>query len=206
MLTSFITFHYTKGELKHFSTIGFLLSRFLRLTPQLFIFILLTFLIPLLGSGPLWTETMRPIIDNCYQNWWRNLFYIQNLFKASEMCALHSWYLACDMQYHWISLIIVIPLLYKAKLGALINFITIISFYIISTIISYLFDLPPGLINTGRDKYFLDYYIDLFYIKPWSHGTVFFIGFLLGIMAYNHKFIKLNKVFKQCCVKISAIV
>lgn len=194
MLTSFITLHYTKGKLFKFSTTAFLLSRFLRLTPQLFIFILITFLIPLLGSGPLWSETMTPVIENCSRYWWRNLFYIQNMFKANEMCALHSWYLACDMQYHWISILLVIPLLYKVKFGTLITCFVIISFYVFSAVFSYLHDLPPGLINTGRDNYFLAYYIDLFYIKPWSHGTVFFIGFLFGILAYNKKYMKLNKV------------
>ncbi len=194
MLTSFITFHYTKGKLFKFSITAFLLSRFLRLTPQLFIFILITFLIPLLGSGPLWSETMTPIIENCSRYWWRNLFYIQNMFRADEMCALHSWYLACDMQYHWISILLVIPLLYKVRFGALITCFVIISFYIFSAVFSYLYDLPPGQINTARDNYFLEYYIDLFYIKPWSHGTTFFIGFLFGILAYNKKFMKLNKV------------
>lgn len=197
MLTSFITFQYTRGQLSRFSAFGFLLARFLRLSPQLFIFILLTFLVPVLGgwaSGPIWKETIDPIIENCRTNWWWNIFYVQNFFKATDICALHSWYLACDMQYHWMSLLMVIPLLYRPKWGVIVTCVSIMAFYLTSIIIGYSYDLPPGLINTGRDQYFLDYYIDLFYIKPWSHSTVFFIGFLFGIIAYNKKFKKLSKV------------
>ena len=194
MLTSFITFQYTGGRISQFSTIGFIVARWLRLTPQLLIFILITFLLPLIGSGPIWKETVSPIIETCSTNWWMNLLYVQNMWRAPQICALHSWFLACDMQFHWISLLLVIPLLYKFKFGLALTGFSIMAFYVASVVIGFLYDLPPGLINTGRDKYFLEYYIDLFYIKPWSHSTVFFIGFFFGIIAYKKKFQKLSKV------------
>jgi peptidoglycan/LPS O-acetylase OafA/YrhL len=80
LLTSYITLKYTEGRYVKFSKIGFLLSRFIRLTPQLAIFMLLTTLIPVLGSGPVWDKKMQPIINNCHKNWWKNLIYLQTFF------------------------------------------------------------------------------------------------------------------------------
>jgi len=85
LLTTYITFSVTKGDKKKFSTIGYLLTRYLRLTPQFLIFILFTFLIPLTSSGPLWHETIDPIINKCYKNWWISLLYLQNYFNVDQM-------------------------------------------------------------------------------------------------------------------------
>lgn len=35
----------------------------------------------------------------CSKYWWRNIFYVQNLFDVSELCVTWSWSLACEMQF-----------------------------------------------------------------------------------------------------------
>ncbi|KAL7734231.1 hypothetical protein ACLKA6_011899 [Drosophila palustris] len=37
--------------------------------------------------------------EMCSKHWWRNLFFIQNLFNHRDMCANWSWSLACEMQF-----------------------------------------------------------------------------------------------------------
>lgn len=37
---------------------------------------------------------------------WRNLLYIQNLFKHQEMCVNWTWSLACEMQFYVVFLAI----------------------------------------------------------------------------------------------------
>ncbi|XP_034483397.1 nose resistant to fluoxetine protein 6 [Drosophila innubila] len=37
--------------------------------------------------------------EMCSKHWWRNLFFIQNLFDHRDMCANWSWSLACEMQF-----------------------------------------------------------------------------------------------------------
>lgn len=37
--------------------------------------------------------------ENCANYWWRNLFFIQNLFEHRDMCVNWTWSLACEMQY-----------------------------------------------------------------------------------------------------------
>jgi hypothetical protein len=55
-LTTYTTLKYTEEKYSKLSKIGFLASRFIHLTPQLAIFILLTTLMPLMGSGPVWSQ------------------------------------------------------------------------------------------------------------------------------------------------------
>ncbi|XP_061401258.1 uncharacterized protein LOC133337009 [Musca vetustissima] len=37
--------------------------------------------------------------ENCANYWWRNIFFIQNLFEHRDMCVNWTWSLACEMQY-----------------------------------------------------------------------------------------------------------
>jgi peptidoglycan/LPS O-acetylase OafA/YrhL len=76
---------YTDGKYEHLNKIGFLLSRFIRLTPQLAIFILLTSLLQFVASGPVWNQQILPKIDICEKYWWQNLIFVQNLINPQNM-------------------------------------------------------------------------------------------------------------------------
>jgi peptidoglycan/LPS O-acetylase OafA/YrhL len=85
LFTTYTTLKYTNGKYEYLNKIGFLLSRFIRLTPQLAIFILLTSLMQLMGSGPVWNQQIMPKINDCEKYWWQNLIYIQNLINPQNM-------------------------------------------------------------------------------------------------------------------------
>ena len=84
LLTTYITLKHTDGKYENLNKFGFLILRFVRLTPQLAIFILLNFLLPLMSSGPVWRQQIQPIIKNCHNNWWQNLLYLQNLIDVQN--------------------------------------------------------------------------------------------------------------------------
>jgi len=154
MLTTYITLTHLKENPKSFSIIGFIIARFLRLTPQLAIVISLSLIVPLLGSGPLWTEVMTTFIGPCYENWWTNLAYIQNFVRTYNQCLIHTWYTACDMQYHLLSILVMIPLVYfstgKKGYGYLVNISIVVIFYFACWIGVNAYQLPPAIINTAR--------------------------------------------------------
>ncbi len=83
-MTTYITIKYSEGKYENLNKIGFLIIRYIRLTPQLVIFMLLTVLVPLLGSGPVWNQQIEPLVNNCYQNWWQNILYLQNLIDVKN--------------------------------------------------------------------------------------------------------------------------
>ena len=160
------------------------------------VFILLTFLLPLGGwaSGPIWNETIIPEINNCVNNWWTNMLFIQNWITYDDICGVHTWYVGADMQLHWLSIVFMIPLLYCMKFGFWFLCAGISVSYISSIIISYSLNLAPGMLFTGMDDHFWVTYMNYFFFKPWSHTTVYFTGFLMGIIAYKKMFKKLNLV------------
>jgi peptidoglycan/LPS O-acetylase OafA/YrhL len=88
ILATYISLTVTEGKLDNFRIPLFIILRVIRLLPQLLIFILLTFLMPLLNSGPIWKEVIDPNVNNCYKNWWLNLFLIQNLYKTEQMARI----------------------------------------------------------------------------------------------------------------------
>lgn len=51
-----------------------------------------------LQDGPVWLHTVAAEQSFCRQNWWTNLFYINNLMRTTEPCFQHGWYLAADFQ------------------------------------------------------------------------------------------------------------
>ncbi len=85
LFTTYTILKYTNGKYEYLNKIGFLLSRFIRLTPQLAIFILLTSLLQFMGSGPVWNQQILPKINNCQKYWWQNLIYVQNLINPQNM-------------------------------------------------------------------------------------------------------------------------
>ena len=52
--------------------------RWLRFTPGLFGVVMLHFLWPLLGSGPMWKERTEALMKPCYSSWWQNFLYVNN--------------------------------------------------------------------------------------------------------------------------------
>lgn len=45
---------------------------------------------------------------NCNQYWWRNILFINNFYPLTEMCMMWSWYLANDMQFYIIAMVLLI--------------------------------------------------------------------------------------------------
>merc|ERR1711988_1005712 len=60
-------------------------------------------------SGPM----VPPLItdaENCRNNWWINLFMLNNLVNTDEACMSWTWYISLVFQLHIITPIILIPL------------------------------------------------------------------------------------------------
>ncbi|UXI15709.1 hypothetical protein NH340_JMT01652 [Sarcoptes scabiei] len=205
LLTSYVTLRYSKGNFKNFNLFGYLVLRYLRLTPQMISFLFMLILLPPMFDGPLWSIYIDQFIQKCERNWWKNFIYAQNVWDTANICAIHTWYIAADMQLHWISIILVIAMLLNRPRGILLTKIfVVICFCIMSATIIFK-NFPPGHIMTARTN-FLDEYgkpseFIRFFFLPWVHGPVFFVGFLFGIYLYskNVKTIQISETTKYLC-------
>lgn len=85
LLTTYVTWSITRGEYRRFNKFAFLISRYLRLTPQVLLVILLFIVFPLMGDGPYWKGLIQKESDNCKQNWWVNALYLQAFIKQDQI-------------------------------------------------------------------------------------------------------------------------
>ncbi|KAF8796918.1 nose resistant to fluoxetine protein 6-like [Argiope bruennichi] len=171
----------------------FYVHRYIRLTPAYMMIIAFwTTIYPYLSSGPLSLDV--DIDYNCKTNWWWNLLYINNFQSTADQCMGWSWYLANDMQFYIISPLLLVTLWRWPKIGysilGLLFSITLIS----SFVISYEYNLIPGLENiVDEAKKGADYmerwtnFFDKLYIKPYTRVGPYLIGILLAYYLHKRK-------------------
>jgi hypothetical protein len=103
----------------------------------------------------------------------------------------------------------------NVKFGLKINLLIITAFALLSAIITFIYDFPPGFVNTGREyeisknfklksmkqkflSFFSDYYyktwVHYIYWKPLPHGSTYFIGIFFGYIVHEIKPKKLSNV------------
>ncbi|XP_066999863.2 nose resistant to fluoxetine protein 6 [Anabrus simplex] len=120
LLTSYV-FLKEMEKRGRFNILLFYVHRYIRLTPALAVMILMTVtLFNYGGEGPLWDSRHRTAREACEKNWWANLLYINNYYDSGTMCLGQTWYLAVDMQLHFLSPLILIPLWKKPRLSQLL--------------------------------------------------------------------------------------
>ncbi|XP_070072688.1 nose resistant to fluoxetine protein 6 [Drosophila takahashii] len=94
------------------------LHRYLRITPMLAVAIIVHLkLLPLMGDGPLFGKWNFDNYDNCKNNWFWTLLYVQNYATDSE-CLVQAWYLAIDMQLYILAPIFLFAVFRWGKKGA----------------------------------------------------------------------------------------
>nr|XP_018909874.1 PREDICTED: nose resistant to fluoxetine protein 6-like [Bemisia tabaci]XP_018909875.1 PREDICTED: nose resistant to fluoxetine protein 6-like [Bemisia tabaci]XP_018909878.1 PREDICTED: nose resistant to fluoxetine protein 6-like [Bemisia tabaci]XP_018909879.1 PREDICTED: nose resistant to fluoxetine protein 6-like [Bemisia tabaci] len=77
------------------------------LPPYIFVIACMIFVLPYLGSGPIWRTFIEPEVEFCRNNWWLNLLFVNNYFRIGEWCLPQSYYIAADMHFFIVGSLIV---------------------------------------------------------------------------------------------------
>ncbi|XP_014788954.2 nose resistant to fluoxetine protein 6 [Octopus bimaculoides] len=173
----------------------FYIHRFWRLTPPYMLLMMLY--VPLfryMGHGPFWPPQGIEK-DFCKNSWYYNLFYINNFMPnaSKNMCMGWSWYLANDMQFYWISPLIIIPLYKSAKLGHLVALLLLVAHFAVTAVIATLNHSSITLVSQDNNDDF-----DQIYIKPYTRIGPYLIGMLYGYHLYTDKTKKLLNGYISC--------
>ncbi|XP_071489887.1 nose resistant to fluoxetine protein 6-like [Diadema antillarum] len=118
-LLTYLTLKRMKASDGKMDWIWFYLHRHFRLTPALAMLMLIwMFIFPEMNQGPFWYRTEENI-DSCRRYWWTDILYINNFFPTNvwDQCIGWAWYLACDMQFYYLSPLLLIPLYRFPKIG-----------------------------------------------------------------------------------------
>ncbi|XP_015789027.1 nose resistant to fluoxetine protein 6-like [Tetranychus urticae] len=168
--------------------------RYIRLTPPYLVAIGIALILPSLGQGPLWKETVNPVAEPCYSTWWTNLLYINNFVQTKDICLMHSWYLSNDFQFHIIGLILVSILVRSTQMGFLLITFLMVTSTLISFWLAAVNNYPPTIVSTSpatpeRWNFILDYYY-----KPWTHLSSYLIGLIFGYLLASKRKFKFSKI------------
>lgn len=184
----------------------YILRRYLRLTPGLLLVMGLTFFLPLISSGPFWYERVDPEIESCTKYWWRSILYISNWFGMSNICVHPTWYLSADFQLHIITVVFLILLYRKPKLGLTLIAAFVVACTVMVAALTYHWELPPLiLISSGNDKQ-IEKTVDDVHMNTFTHAGPYYVGIVTGYLIYKYKHIKMSKTFVTCGWFLSVIV
>ncbi|XP_053202512.1 nose resistant to fluoxetine protein 6-like [Panonychus citri] len=161
-----------------------ILNRFIRFSPSVWFTLALLFLIPAIGSGPLWSEYFDYQLDKCNNYWWGTVFFINNWFPEAKICMLHTWYIAADMQLYLVCILSLI-VFYKYGSKALwlpyglifISMITVFSFtYFQSAAPTVIYNSPSEVITDGAAL--------SIYTPTYIHLGPYCVGLIAGFLIY----------------------
>ncbi|XP_073846939.1 nose resistant to fluoxetine protein 6-like isoform X2 [Musca autumnalis] len=157
------------------------ISRLMRFLPSvaLLIWINATVLTNL-NDGPFWRHISEPSRIFSRENWWKNIFMINN-FSLKDTVSTHTWYLAADFQLlAFYTLVLIFISKYPQYKKRVLYTLAILA-VVIPTLISYILKLESAFIikpESYRYQFFID--SDVFYYL-YSLPFTNLGGYLFGI-------------------------
>ncbi|XP_018574626.1 nose resistant to fluoxetine protein 6-like, partial [Anoplophora glabripennis] len=163
-----------------------LISRLFRILPNLIAVILFcTYLLPLMGSGPLWPLVVNHHSELCKRYMWRNILLIHNYFGFENMCLTHTHQVGIDMQLFLITPFFVYVIWKYGKAGFWISG----AVALLSTILRFWVTWKNSLshvVHFGIPVSRLFRTASLSYILPTHRITIYLIGiFLAYVLRYS---------------------
>lgn len=131
--------------------IHFYVHRYVRMTPATMLVIAFTMFAFRYGDGPLWFEATHKAHQSCSQNWWRHLLHVANYIDTRQMCFIHYWYIAADMQLFLFAPILLFLIHQRRRIGYAVA--TLIGLLSMGSIFytTYMHNLPPTLLFYNSD-------------------------------------------------------
>ncbi|GIX87793.1 nose resistant to fluoxetine protein 6 [Caerostris darwini] len=171
----------------------------------------LFFLLPTVGSGPLWPEFVEGPLNNCIKSWWRNLLFIQNFLGPYDICLYPTWIFATMMQIFLITAAIVYVMHRWPVYGIITNLLTLALAMIGICIVTGIANYPATLTIYFYDYRTSIYFWKYFYTQFYAHIGPQCIGMLTAYFLSEYPLRKIDKRFVIplwiiCIVTISSII
>ena len=80
---------------------------------------------PLMGSGPMFNDLASHTINNCRDQWWRNLLMINNSDDPRKTCLQQTWFLTTNFQLYILALVSLAIMSSSRKTGTMISLLLI---------------------------------------------------------------------------------
>ncbi|XP_077981421.1 nose resistant to fluoxetine protein 6-like [Glandiceps talaboti] len=201
LLVGYLVFFQLDKEDGQLPWFQYYFHRYWRLTPtMLFTILFWMYIRPWLGQGPVWY--MTTYTAPCEKYWWTNILYINNFYPTNSMegCIMWTWYLANDMQFYWISPILILAMYKSVSLG-IISLSAVLGGSLMTTIALYAyFDFPsvmmaPGAGGVGAPAGLTPHgpnNFDIVYIKPYCRIAPYLTGLALGFLLQKRRHLTIS--------------
>jgi peptidoglycan/LPS O-acetylase OafA/YrhL len=121
MLSGLLVTYSLYGKLQKGQKVNFVkefISRYFRFMPLIAALIIFTiFILPLLGSGPLWNRSIIYQSELCRRNSWRNFLMIHNFFGFENICMENTHHVATDYQLFVVTIFLIALVHMNRRLG-----------------------------------------------------------------------------------------
>ena len=166
----------------------FAIIRIVRPLPVMLFMILFYSSLPLVPyQGPFSNVVQQDLADKCYNNGWRELLFISNLYPVTESCNVINWFLSVDTQLYLASFLILVIISKHQKAGLTILLAAIIAGTIGSGIYSRSNDLPAYLnLNIDQTYKMISSMHKILY-HTIHHVAAYGIGMLLGYTLWKQE-------------------
>lgn len=136
---------YPKAKKSNFSITGTVFDRWTKFAPGIVCLLAVEFLWPFLGSGPLYTEVSRDILENCSKNWYLNVLFITNWNHVLDNCINHTFYSSIDLQLFALGAIAVYLLNRNRRIGLAFCALMIVLDFVIVGVVSHKYETDPTM-------------------------------------------------------------
>ncbi|KAI1293664.1 hypothetical protein HDE_06431 [Halotydeus destructor] len=158
--------------------------RWLRFMPAILSAVAIDLLWPLYGSGPMFTELSTNVVNNCGNNWWKNVLLINNYDRLNDLCLTQTWYAAADFQLFALGAIAIFLIQLNKNAGLVFCYLMIFAGMLIPGAKAYLYNYAPFFIIGEGDIKNANTYLSEMYFPTYCHSSSYFIGLLV---AYYYK-------------------
>ncbi|KAL3247271.1 hypothetical protein MRX96_057203 [Rhipicephalus microplus] len=155
-----------------------LIQRYWRLIPLAILVMLILFLEPLFGSGPIWKEKIDAQVHNCELRWWSVLGGFSNFFHVDDTCIVHYWYISADLQIYAAAVALSLLSIKKKRLSIMLMLFCLLASMAAVGVQTYLNEYPPTMFVFARDAKFALIMNRWVYLLPHTHVGPYFIGAL----------------------------
>uniref|UniRef100_A0A182LTJ7 Nose resistant-to-fluoxetine protein N-terminal domain-containing protein n=1 Tax=Anopheles culicifacies TaxID=139723 RepID=A0A182LTJ7_9DIPT len=120
------------------------------------------------------------IIDHitCDRFWWRNILYVNNWFPFTEMCMIWSWYLANDMQFYVIAIVLLMISSRNFRLAVGLLFLCLGGSWLLSIYFSLHYRYTYKVADPFES-------FDILYDKPWQRIGPYIVGMITGYILHR---------------------
>ncbi|KAH9360288.1 hypothetical protein HPB48_005740 [Haemaphysalis longicornis] len=171
-----------------------IIQRYWRLFPLALLVMLIVFLEPQFGSGPIWKEKIGIETRNCELRWWSLLGGFSNFFAVGDMCIVHFWYISADLQIYGLITALSLLSARKPRLAVgLMATLLVVSMAAVG-LQTYLSEYPPTMFIFSRDTEFALTMNRWVYLLPHTHLGPYVLGALTAFVYERYRETKISKL------------